>query len=122
MKLAASVSLISLALVACATTAAAPAPGGAAAEPLPPPPAINTGPARTVEGARQFIANVEKELGDLTVIGGRAAWVNATYINDDTDALNAYFGTILTEKGVQYAKEAAEFSKVPGLDFDTARK
>ena len=122
MKLAASVSLISLALVACATTAAAPVPAVAAAEPLPPPPAVNTGPARTPEGARQFIASVEKELGDLTVIGGRAAWVNATYINDDTDALNAYFGTILTEKGVQYAKEAAEFSKVPGLDFDTARK
>jgi peptidyl-dipeptidase A len=122
MKLAASVSLISLALVACSTTAAAPAPAVAAAEPLPPPPAVNTGPARTPEGARQFIADVEKDLGELTLIGSHAAWVNATYINDDTDALNAYFGTIATEKGVQYAKEAAEFSKVPGLDFDTARK
>ena len=76
----------------------------------------------TPEGARQFIAAVEKDLGDLSVIGGRAAWVNATYITDDTDALNAYFGTIGTEKGVKYAGEAAKWLQVPGLDPDTARK
>ncbi|HEX6603472.1 MAG TPA: M2 family metallopeptidase, partial [Sphingomicrobium sp.] len=51
-----------------------------------------------------------------------AAWVNATYITDDTDALNAYFGTIGTEKTIQYAKEAARYVNLPGLDPDTARK
>ncbi|HEU4958142.1 MAG TPA: M2 family metallopeptidase, partial [Sphingomicrobium sp.] len=76
----------------------------------------------TAEGARAFIAAVEKDLFDLSVIGGRAAWVNATYINDDTDALAAYFGTIGTEKGVKYATDAAKFAQVPDLDFDTARK
>ena len=44
---------------------------------------------------------VEKDLFDLSVIGSRAGWVNAIYINDDTDALAAYFGTIGTEKGVR---------------------
>src|SRR5204863_4842934 len=80
------------------------------------------GAAPTVEDARAFVAAVEKDLYDLSVIGGRAAWVNATYINDDTDALAAYFGTIGTEKGVKYASEAAKYARVPGLDFDTARK
>ena len=121
MKFAASVSLVALALAGCATN---PGPQMAAAG-IEPAPAAAVGvndPARTAEGARQFIATVEKDLFDLSVIGGRAAWVNSTYLNDDTDALAAYFGTIGTEKGVQYAKEAAEWAKVPGLEFDTARK
>ena len=127
MKLAASVSLAALALAGCAT---------AQSQPVPPPPMMAAeGPASaaavpadglpyplTVEGARSFIADVEKDLYDFSVIGGRAAWVNATYINDDTDALNAYFGTIGTEKGVKYASQAAKYAAVPGLDFDTARK
>jgi peptidyl-dipeptidase A len=123
MKFVASVSFAALALAGCAVdssgtpvaavpeSAAAPA---ASADALPHP--------LTPEGARQFIAEVEKDLFDLSVIGGRAAWVNATYINDDTDALAAYFGTIGTEKGVKYAKQAARYSQVAGLDADTARK
>jgi peptidyl-dipeptidase A len=85
-------------------------------------PAVGADYPMTVEGARAFVAAVEKELYDLSVIGGRAAWVNATYVNDDTDALAAYFGTIGTEKGVKYATEAAKYAQVPELDFDTARK
>jgi peptidyl-dipeptidase A len=124
MKFVASVSLAALALAGCTTAAAdqgtpVAAPDGAAApstsaEALPYP--------ATPEGARQFIAEVEKELFDLSVIGGRAQWVNSTYINDDTDALAAYFGTISTEKGVQYATLASRYSQVQGLDPDTARK
>ena len=122
MKLAASVSLAALALAGCAANTAATAPvaevpasaAAPAAEGLPHP--------LTAEGARQFIADVEKDLFDFSVISGRAQWVNATYINDDTDALAAYFGTIGTEKGVKYAKDAAQYSQVPGLDPDTARK
>src|SRR5215203_5455529 len=123
MKFAASVSFAALALAGCAVdssgTPVAAVPESAAAPPasadaLPHP--------LTPEGARQFIADVEKDLFDLSVIGGRAQWVNATYINDDTDALAAYFGTIGTEKGVKYAKQSAEYTKVQGLDPDTARK
>jgi peptidyl-dipeptidase A len=118
MKFAASVSLAALALASCASNASTPmvplAPA-AAAEPAP-------AAAPTVADAQAFVARVEKELFDLSVISSRAQWVNSTYINDDTDALAAYFGTIATEKGVQYATEAAKYSRVPGLDFDTARK
>src|SRR5262245_967347 len=104
-KFAASVSLVALALAGCAATppaqtaAAVPAEAPAAA-----PAAAGEYPI-TVEGARAFVAAVEKELFDLSVIGSRASWVNATYINDDSDALAAYFGTIGTEKGVKYATE-----------------
>ncbi|HET6942224.1 MAG TPA: M2 family metallopeptidase, partial [Sphingomicrobium sp.] len=124
MKLAASVSLAALALAGCAANTSSTAPAAeipataaatpAAADGLPHP--------QTPEGARLFIADVEKDLFDLSVIGGRAQWVNATYINDDTDALAAYFGTIGTEKGVKYATQAAQYARVPGLDPDTARK
>ncbi len=121
MKFAASVSLVALALAGCANSSG-PQLAAAGIEPAPTAAVGAADPARTAEGARQFIATVEKDLFDLSVIGGRAAWVNSTYLNDDTDALAAYFGTIGTEKGVQYAKEAAEWAKVPGLDPDTARK
>ncbi|HVM36775.1 MAG TPA: M2 family metallopeptidase [Sphingomicrobium sp.] len=128
MKFAASVSLAALALAGCAsntvptaalTPAAAPDATAAAA-----PVTAEAGAEypMTPEGARAFIAAVEKDLFDLSVIGSRAAWVNATYITDDTDAVAAYFGTIGTEKGVRYAKQAAQYAKVPGLDADTARK
>jgi peptidyl-dipeptidase A len=124
-KLAASVSLVALALVGCANTPpaqmAADAPSAAVDTPSTAAATAGEYPA-TPEGARAFIASVEKDLFDLSVIGGRAAWVNATYINDDTDALAAYFGTIGTEKGVKYATEAARYAQVQGLDFDTARK
>jgi peptidyl-dipeptidase A len=124
-KFAASVSLAALALAGCATTAVAPdvtADAAAAA----PAAAADVGVAAdypmTAEGARAFVAAVEKDLFDYSVIASRAAWVNSTYINEDTDALNAYFGTIGTEKTIRYAKLAADFAKVPGLDSDTARK
>ena len=122
MKFAASVSLAALALAGCAanTSSTAPAtevPASAAA------PAADALPyPQTPDGARQFIADAEKDLGDFSIIGQRAAWVNNTYINDDTDALNTYFGTIGTEKGVKYATLAAKYSQVPSLDPDVARK
>ena len=126
MKLAASVSVLALAIAGCATNSATSAEVAAA------PPADQAPQAAvaasgldyplTPEGARQFVEAVEKDLFDFSVIGGRAAWVNATYITDDTDALAAYFGTIGTEKGVKYATLAAKYAAVPGLDVDTQRK
>jgi peptidyl-dipeptidase A len=125
-KLAISVSLAALAVAGCATTP----PAQMAADA---PAIVNDAPGTTdspaagaypmtPDGARAFVAAVEKDLFDLSVIGSRAAWINATYINDDSDALAAYFGTIGTEKGVKYASEAARYAQVQGLDFDTSRK
>lgn len=76
----------------------------------------------TSADADKFVAQVEKEYADFGVYGAQVAWVNNTYITDDTDALNARVGTQGTEMGVRFAKQAATFAKVPGLSYDTRRK
>ncbi|QWC55823.1 peptidase M2 family protein [Erythrobacter sp. 3-20A1M] len=76
----------------------------------------------TPEGAKAWVAAVEKDLFDFSVDAARTQWVNATYITDDTDALAAKSGAEGTEKSVTYALEAAEYAEVPGLDPDVKRK
>src|SRR5688500_15778454 len=124
MKFVASVSLAALALAGCTTASTdKAAPDAAASDSATPAAAAQVlQHGATPEGARQFIAEVEKDLFDFSLINSRAQWVNATFVSDDTDALAAYFGAIGTEKGVQYAKQAARYATVPGLDPDTARK
>lgn len=72
--------------------------------------------------ADAFVAKAEKDLFDFSLDAARVAWINNTYITDDTDALAAKYGTIGTEMSVNLAKEAARFQNVPGLSFDTKRK
>jgi len=78
--------------------------------------------APTAAEADTFVASAEKQLADFSVEAARVAWINNTYITDDTDALSAKYGTIGTEMSVKFAKEAARFQNVPGLSFDTKRK
>ncbi|HXH52834.1 MAG TPA: M2 family metallopeptidase [Sphingomicrobium sp.] len=120
MKLAASVSVLALALAGCAThDALSPATTVVEAPPqaAPPPEA----PTSAVE-ADAFVARAEKELSDLSLYVNRAAWVNATYITEDTDWLAAKAGAEYTAAQVRLANEAAKFAGVPGLSFDTRRK
>ncbi|MBA2635717.1 MAG: M2 family metallopeptidase [Sphingomonas sp.] len=120
MKFAASVSLLAITLAACTTTAAQPV-AVAQVDPLAPP-AANTGPAPTAAMADEFVARAEQELADLSLYGNKAAWVNATYITEDTDWLAAKAGAEYTEAQVRLASEAARFDEVAGLSFDTRRK
>ena len=76
----------------------------------------------TAADADAFVTRVEKEYADFGVYGAQVAWVNATYITDDTDALSARVGTQGTEMGVRFAKQAALYAKAPGLSPDTKRK
>jgi peptidyl-dipeptidase A len=76
----------------------------------------------TAAEADAFVAQVEKEYADFNLYGSQVAWVNNTYITDDTDALSARVGTQGTEMGVRFAKQAALFAKAPGLSYDTKRK
>ena len=98
------------------------AQAGSGRQPAQPTAAPATGATPTAAEADAFVARAEKDLFDFSIIGGRAQWVNATYITDDTDALAAYFGTIGTEKSVKYANEAARYATAKGLGFDTRRK
>jgi len=60
-----------------------------AATPAPKP---ASGPKATAAEAEKFIDQAESALSDWALKLSRAAWVNATYITDDTDAINAdYF-------------------------------
>ena len=78
--------------------------------------------APTVAEADAFVARAEKELADFSTPAQQAAWINATYITDDTDAMAGKFGAEGTEMGVRFALEAAKYAGVPGLSFDTKRK
>jgi peptidyl-dipeptidase A len=78
--------------------------------------------APTQADADAYIAAVEKEYGDFSLYGAQVAWINATYITDDTDAVAARVGAESTEMGVRFAKGAAKFDKVEGLSYDTRRK
>ena len=69
-----------------------------------------------------FLAQAESELAALSVMQGRAEWVNSTYLTDDTDALAAEFGARRTELSVRLAKRAAKFDGAAGLSFDARRK
>ncbi len=78
--------------------------------------------APTVADAETFLANAEKDLFDFSVESAKVAWVNATYITDDTDALAAKYGEVGTEKAVQYALDAAKYQNVAGLSAEAKRK
>ena len=76
----------------------------------------------TPQGAADWVAMVENEMGDFGVEYARVSWVNSTYITPDTDALAAKYGAQATEMSVRYANEAAKYAQVQGLDADVARK
>jgi peptidyl-dipeptidase A len=84
--------------------------------------ATGAAPAPTAADADAFVAKAEKDLEELGIFAARAAWVNATYITDDTDILAARTGAAFTEAGVRYASEAAKYAALPGLSYDTKRK
>ena len=67
--------------------------------------------APTVADAEAFIAAAEADLFDFSVEGAKVAWINSTYITEDTDAIAAKYGAVGTEKSVKYALEAAKISK-----------
>ncbi|MFY7745952.1 MAG: M2 family metallopeptidase [Erythrobacter sp.] len=76
----------------------------------------------TPEGAKAWIAAVEADLAAFSVEYGHVSWLNATYINHDSDTLAAKYGAELTLKQVGYANEAARYARVAGLDAETVRK
>ncbi len=78
--------------------------------------------AQTAGEADAFIAQVEKDAAEISLAGAQAAWVNETYITDDTDAISARISAQATQMAVGWAKQAARFDHVAGLSPDTQRK
>ncbi len=69
-------------------------------------------PGPTVEDARTFLEAAEAELLDLWIDSGRAAWVQSTYITEDTTALAAAAQTAVIGATMRLAAEAARFDAV----------
>lgn len=100
--------------------------GAAHAQTTTPPATPSTAPANqppaTVASADAFVAEAEKTLAEKSVPAQQIAWVNATYITDDTDALAAASGAEMTDMAVRYGLGAARYQALPGLSYDTKRK
>lgn len=78
--------------------------------------------ALTPADADAFVAQVEKDAYAFNLESNRVAWLQATYINEDSNFLVSVYGARGTEMAVKWALEAAKFQKVKGLSPDTARK
>ncbi len=78
--------------------------------------------AQTAADADKFVAAAEKDLAKFSGFSQQVAWINNTYLTDDTDAVAAKVGADGTELSVRLAGEAAKFQALPGLSFDTKRK
>jgi peptidyl-dipeptidase A len=112
LRCAAASLAIALSAPLAAEDAAAPAPADAPA----------SADTLTPESARDWIAAVEADYAAFSEEYGRVSWLNATYINHDSDALAARYGAQLTLKQVAFAKEAARYAQIAGLDPETRRK
>jgi len=75
----------------------------------------------TVAEALAFIDKAERDLGALNIEAGQAAWVQETYITDDTVALSAAANDRLIARQTALISEARKFDGLT-LPPDAARK
>src|SRR4051812_12998255 len=75
----------------------------------------------TIADARAWLDKAEKHLLDLSNDAGRASWVQATYITEDTEALAAEATQRSIAATVDLAKESKKFDGLR-LPEDMARK
>ncbi|HWN40536.1 MAG TPA: M2 family metallopeptidase, partial [Gammaproteobacteria bacterium] len=80
-----------------------------------------SGAAPTTADALAFLDEVEREFDAIGEESARINWVNATYINYDTDWLVARIDARTTELGVKYAKQATDYDNVD-VPADARRK
>jgi len=76
----------------------------------------------SVEEAVAFVADAEDRLATLGQHSERMAWVLANFITEDTEQLAAKASEQLTAAQVEFAAQAARFTGLEGLDYDTSRK
>jgi peptidyl-dipeptidase A len=75
----------------------------------------------TIGDARKFLDDAEAKLFDLSGESQRAAWVQSTYITDDTETLAAIANERAIAATVVLAKESTKFDQL-ALPEDLARK
>ncbi|HEX5007612.1 MAG TPA: M2 family metallopeptidase, partial [Hyphomonadaceae bacterium] len=77
--------------------------------------------AKAPANAAEFLAGAEKELSDFSDYASRVAWVNANFITDDTDWLNAHAGSEGTLLQVRLANDTKKYANAK-LTPDEQRK
>lgn len=77
-------------------------------------------PAATAADAQAFVKKLNADLAAMALEGNAAGWVQATYINTDTELLNARAGERALEYFSKAIKESRRFDGL-ALDADTAR-
>src|SRR5438105_10783743 len=75
----------------------------------------------TVADAKKFLDDAEAKLLVLSVESGRADWVKATFITDDTELLAAKADGRLIAATVELVKQSKKFDNLT-LPADLARK
>ena len=78
-------------------------------------------PSVTVEDAKKYVSDAEKSLESDYEIVGKAYWIQANFVTDDTSAVAAKFGEESTKKSVELALGTKAFKDLE-LDYDTRRK
>ncbi|WP_109809390.1 M2 family metallopeptidase [Sphingosinithalassobacter portus] len=73
------------------------------------------------EDAATFLDKVQREYAAFNLTASRIAWVNATYITHDTDALASESQAEGTRMSVRFALEAAKYRAIEGLSDDQIR-
>ncbi|HVJ30865.1 MAG TPA: M2 family metallopeptidase [Gammaproteobacteria bacterium] len=87
----------------------------------PPSPPAQSAAGPTTADALAFLDGVEREFDAIGEESARINWVNATYINYDTDWLVAKIDARTTELAVKYAKQATDYDNVD-VPADARRK
>ncbi|MDO7086339.1 M2 family metallopeptidase [Pseudocolwellia sp. AS88] len=75
----------------------------------------------TSQDAEVFLTKAEKEFEQLSLEGSQVEWVYSNFITEDTEALSARTNQKITEVGVKYAMEAANYDNVE-VTADQRRK
>src|SRR5262245_8527696 len=86
--------------------------GSALAACTPSSPTTESAAGPTTADALAFLDEAEREFDAIGEESARINWVNATYINYDTDWLVARIDARTTELGVKYAKQATDYDNV----------
>ncbi len=84
-------------------------------------PATATAETLTPADAAAFLDKVQREYAAFNLTAARIAWVNATYITQDTDALASESQAEGTRMSVRFALEAAKYRAIEGLSDDQIR-
>ena len=77
--------------------------------------------APTIQEAKEFLEQAEKDIEEINAIGSRIYWINSNFITEDTDWLASKIGADYAKMATRLANEAKRFNALE-LPADMRRK